>query len=61
MKRQNNEFRKLRSTLERLGWKSLDKGKERVAQGVVYANFQKFGKAVHLEFGDEDCVFGEVV
>ena len=56
-----NEFRQLRFALEKLGWKSLDKGREQAAQGVTYANFQKSGKAIRLEYGDEDCVFGEVV
>ncbi len=31
------------------------------SQGVLYSNFTKRGKAIHIEYGDEGNVFGEEI
>ena len=60
----DNEYKLLRSALRKLGWRmvkdKISDASELASQGVVYADFIKNGKAIHIEFGDEDCVFGEV-
>ncbi len=54
---------KIKKLLKNNGWKVIknpENGTEDVrAQGVIYINFQKREKAIHLEFGDEDCVFND--
>jgi len=58
------EFNRVKNILKKLGWQNvkirdsdLD---EWYSQGVLYSNFAKKGMAIHIEYGDEDCVFGEV-
>ncbi len=56
----DKEYRAAKTALGKLGWKRLGRDKlEFASQGVIYANFTKEDKALHLEFGDDDCVFGE--
>ena len=47
-----------------MGWQivkdKISGGSEFVSQGVIYADFIKNGKVIHIEYGDEDCVFGEI-
>lgn len=60
-----DDYIELKLTLEKLGWKCIKdevSGLENwYSQGVLYSNFVKNNKAIHIEYGDEDCVFGEVV
>jgi len=57
------EYNELKTMLEKLGWQCLtDKMsgvEEWYSQGTLYANFTKKGKGIHIEYGDEDNVFGE--
>lgn len=61
----NKEYAELKTILERLGWQCVKNEinglEEWYSQGVLYANFIKKDKAIHIEYGDEDCVFGEVL
>ncbi len=51
------EQRKVEEKLAQEGWKKVS---EFYSQGVVSLNFEKEGLAIHLEYGEKDCVFGEV-
>jgi hypothetical protein len=60
-----SEFNRLKIELKELGWQVV---KDEVSgldnwysQGVLYANFAKEGKAIHIEYGDEGNVFGEEI
>lgn len=59
------EYNELKTTLEKLGWQCLKNEasglKEWYSQGVLYANFSKKDKVIHIEYGDEDSVFGEEI
>lgn len=59
------EYNKLKIALENTGWQCVkdeeNELEEWYSQGILYANFTKKDKAIHIEFGDEDCIFGEVV
>jgi hypothetical protein len=64
MSQWKDDYLELKLALEKLGWKHV---KDEVtgwenwySQGVLYSNFVKNNKAIHIEYGDEDCVFGEV-
>ena len=60
----SEDYKILQYKLRKLGWKivkdKISGASEFVSQGVIYQDFIKDGKAIHIEFGDEDCVFGEV-
>lgn len=60
-----NDYNKLKFALEKLGWECIrdeTSGLERwYSQGMLYSNFVREGKAIHIEYGDEDNVFGEVI
>jgi len=64
MSYRNKEYNELKTTLEKIGWlcvKNKNVGSEEYySQGVLYANFTNKNKAIHIEYGDEDCVFGEI-
>ena len=60
-----NEYNRLKTTLRKLGWRVV---KDEVSgldnwysQGVLYSNFRKSDKVIHIEYGDEGNVFGEEV
>lgn len=59
------DFDRLKIELKKLGWQVV---KDEVSgldnwysQGVLYSNFRKSDKAIHIEYGDEGNVFGEEV
>jgi len=60
-----NDYNEMKFALEKSGWQSVkdgDSGLENwYSQGVLYSNFVKEGKALHIEYGDEDNVFGEAI
>lgn len=60
-----NEYNRLKTALKKLGWqcvKDETSGLENwYSQGVLYSNFVKKDKAIHIEYGDECNVFGEVI
>ena len=60
-----DDYKRLKCTLEKLGWKCVKNevsGLESwYSQGVLYTNFTKKDKAIHIEYGDENCIFGEAV
>ena len=57
------DHNKLKTILEKLGWKCVKNTasglEEWYSQGVLYSNFTKKDKVIHIEYGDEDCIFGE--
>jgi hypothetical protein len=57
------EYGELKTTLEKFGWQCIKNDaidlEEWYSQGVLYTNFSKKDKAIHIEYGNEDCVFGE--
>lgn len=59
------EYNELKTTLEKFGWQCLkrevDDLEEWYSQGVLYANFTKENKAIHIEYGDRCSIFGEAV
>ena len=59
----SSEYNELKATLKKRGWQCIkDKTgglEEWYSQGTLYANFTKKEKAIHIEYGDEDCIFGE--
>lgn len=61
----DKEYCRLKTMLEKQGWQSVNNEaiglREWYSQGVLYANFSKRDKVIHIEFGDENCVFGEVI
>jgi len=60
-----SEYNRLKTALRKLGWQCVkDKasGLEGwYSQGVLYSNFTKRGKAIHIEYSDEGNVFGEEI
>jgi len=58
-----NEHDKLKAMLEKLGWKCVKDVasglEECYSQGVLYSNFTKENRAIHIEYGDKDTVFGD--
>lgn len=60
----DKELKKLVAFLKQSGWKiikdSVSGSNDFSAQGVIYMNFYKSDVALHIEFGEEDCVFGEI-
>lgn len=59
------DFDRLKIELKKLGWQVV---KDEVSgldnwysQGVLYSNFRKTDKVIHIEYGDEGNVFGEEV
>ena len=58
------EYTRLKSVLAKLGWRNVKIRDSDLddwySQGVLYSNFVKRGMAIHIEYGDDDCVFGEV-
>ena len=60
----DKDYELLQSVLKKLGWRiakdKISGASEFASQGVIYADFIKNGKAIHIEYGDEDCVFGEI-
>lgn len=65
MVRWKDEFDSLKGVLEKSGWQYVEVEptglEEWFSQGVLYSNFIKKGKAIHLEYGDEGSVFGEEI
>jgi len=61
----NKEYDELKSALEKLGWQCIkneaDGLEEWYSQGMLYGNFIKKDKVIHIEYGDEDCIFGEYI
>ena len=59
-----NEYNNLKNSLKKLGWDPIINNitgiEEWHSQGVIYANFLKKGNAIHIEYGDPDCVYGEI-
>lgn len=59
------EYERVKAILQKLGWRCVKddvSGLENwYSQGVLYANFAKEGKAIHIEYGDEGNVFGEEI
>ncbi|MBN1363200.1 MAG: hypothetical protein JW976_00195 [Syntrophaceae bacterium] len=57
-----NDFNELKIGLEKLGWRSVkDEATgldEWYSQGVLYSNFTKQGRVIHIEYGDKETVFG---
>ncbi len=64
MSRYDNEFQKIKAVFKKMGWKVIKDpqagSKDWGAQGVLYMNLRKNGFGVHVEYGYDDCVFGEV-
>jgi hypothetical protein len=60
-----SEYNRLKIALRKLGWQSVKdeaSGLENwYSQGVLYSNFIKKGRAIHIEYGDEGDVFGEEI
>lgn len=60
-----SEYNRLKRAVRKLGWHYVEdeaSGLESwYSQGVLYANFVKEGKAIHIEYGDEGNVFGEEI
>lgn len=50
----------IKALLKGKGWKIMknpyNRADDYCAQGVIYMNFRKGEKAIHLEYGNEDCV-----
>jgi hypothetical protein len=65
MKKYTDEMNVIKQLLRNKGWQivkdSISKEEDYSAQGVIYSNFQKGRLGLHIEYGDEDCVFGEVI
>jgi hypothetical protein len=53
-------YEELKVVLEKTGWKSIThealETENWYSQGVLYANFLKNGKVIHIEYGDEDSI-----
>ncbi len=60
-----NEYNRLKTALRKLGWQCVKddaSGLENwYSQGMLYSNFTKRGKAIHIEYGGEGNVFGEKI
>ncbi|MCK4654214.1 MAG: hypothetical protein KAU01_07190 [Candidatus Cloacimonetes bacterium] len=58
------EYTKLKNLLKKLGWKPILNNitglEEWYSQGIIYTNFLKKDKVIHIEYGDPDCVYGKV-
>lgn len=59
------DYNELKFELKQLGWQCV---KDEVSgldnwysQGVLYSNFRKSDKVIHIEYGDEGNVFGEEI
>lgn len=57
------DFDRLKIELKKLGWHVIKDGISGLdnlySQGVLYSNFQKRNKVIHIEYGDEGNVLGE--
>ncbi len=63
VKEYTKDLSQIKEFLAKQGWKIIKfpktSAKDFCSQGVVYMNFEKDGLGLHLEYGDDSCVFGE--